>query len=91
VNKTQLVDAIAGATSQPKTVATEALDALLNSIKNALMQNDDVVIAGFGTFSVKERTAREGRNPKTGEKIQIAASRSPVFKAGKGFKDAINS
>ena len=91
VNKTQLIDAMAEAMEQPKSIATKALDALLNSIKSALMQNEDVTIPGFGVFTVKERAARKGRNPKTGEEILIAASRAAGFKAGKALKDAVNS
>ena len=67
-----------------------AVNAVLDSIKGALQRGDDVVLVGFGTFSVKERAARTGRNPKTGEEIQIAASKVPSFKAGKGLKEAVN-
>jgi DNA-binding protein HU-beta len=66
------------------------LDALVDSVADALKKGDQVVLVGFGTFSVKDRAARTGRNPQTGEPIQIAAARIPSFKAGKALKDAVN-
>ncbi len=90
VNKSELVDAIAASADISKADATRALDAALESITSTLKQGDTVSLVGFGTFSVKDRAAREGRNPQTGATIQIAASRVPGFKAGKALKDAVN-
>ncbi|MDO4896954.1 MAG: HU family DNA-binding protein [Moraxella sp.] len=90
MNKSELVDAIASEAGLTKDQATKALNAFINSVQGALERNDDVVLVGFGTFSVKERAARTGRNPQTGETLQIAASKVPSFKAGKGLKDAVN-
>lgn len=89
MNKSELVDTMADAAEIPKTSAAKALDALLEAITGALKNGETVSIIGFGNFAVKERAARMGRNPQTGETIQIAASKSPSFKAGKAFKDAI--
>jgi len=89
VNKAQLIDAVAMAADLPKTVATKALDAVLDSISKALGEGDMVALMGFGTFSVKERAARLGRNPKTGAEIQIKAAKVPNFKAGKALKEAV--
>lgn len=90
VNKAQLIDAIAVAADLPKTVAGKALDAVLESISKALAEGDTVALMGFGTFSVKERAARLGRNPKTGAEIQIKASKVASFKAGKVLKDVVD-
>ena len=90
MNKTELVDAVAEAADLSKMSAQRALDAALDAIARALAGGDAVTIAGFGTFQVKERPARTGRNPKTGEAISIAASKIAAFKAGKGLKDALN-
>ncbi|MBT8430782.1 MAG: HU family DNA-binding protein, partial [Gammaproteobacteria bacterium] len=73
-----------------KAAAGRALDGLIDAITNAVKNNDTVSIVGFGTFLLRERAARTGRNPKTGMAIEIAASKAPAFKAGKGFKDAVN-
>jgi DNA-binding protein HU-beta len=89
VNKAQLIDAVAVAADLPKTVATRALDAVLETITQALVSGDSVALVGFGTFGVKERAARVGRNPKTGEKIDIQAARVAHFKVGKELKDAV--
>ena len=89
MNKTELVESIVKETGFSKKDAAAALDATLNSIKNALAEGDSVSILGFGTFSVKERPERQGRNPATGEAMTIKASKSPVFKAGKALKDAV--
>jgi DNA-binding protein HU-beta len=89
VNKAQLIDAVAVAADLPKTVATRALDAVLETITQALVSGDSVALVGFGTFGVKERAARVGRNPKTGEKINIQAARVAHFKVGKELKDAV--
>jgi DNA-binding protein HU-beta len=90
VNKTELIEAIAASADIPKTTAGRALDAVIDSITNALKSGDSVVLVGFGTFAVKDRAARTGRNPKTREEIAIPASKVPGFKAGKALKDAVN-
>ncbi|MBK8186311.1 MAG: HU family DNA-binding protein [Cellvibrio sp.] len=90
MNKTELIEAIAASADIPKTTAGKALDAVMESITNALKSGDSVVLVGFGTFAVKERAARTGRNPKTREEIAIPASKVPGFKAGKALKDAVN-
>lgn len=89
MNKSELIDAIAASADIPKTVAGRALDAVVESVTNALKAGDQVTLIGFGTFQVKERAAREGRNPKTGETIKIEAAKVPSFKAGKALKDAV--
>lgn len=90
MNKTELIDAIAAAADLPKASAGRALDAVVDSITQALKKGDQVTLVGFGTFAVKARAAREGRNPQTGQTIQIAAAKVPGFKAGKALKDAVN-
>lgn len=90
MNKADLIDAIADAADLPKAAAARALDATIDSITGTLKKGDSVALVGFGTFSTKERKARKGRNPKTGEEIQIAAATVPHFKAGKALKDAVN-
>lgn len=90
VNKAQLIDAIAVAADLPKTVAGKTLDAVLECISKSLSTGDVVALMGFGTFSVKTRAARVGRNPKTGAEIHIKAARVPNFKAGKALKDAVD-
>jgi len=90
MNKAELIDAVAESADLSKASATRALDAALDAITNALKNDDQVTLVGFGTFSVKARAARTGRNPRTGEAIQIAASNVPGFKAGKALKDAVN-
>ncbi len=87
--KADLVDKVAE-TGITKKQATEAVDCVLETIKGALAKGDKVSLIGFGTFSVKERAAREGRNPQTGKKIKIAKKTVPAFKAGKGLKDAVS-
>lgn len=89
MNKTQLIQAIAEKSGLTKTQATTALNAFEDSITEALKAGSDVAILGFGTFSIKERAARTGRNPATGEALEIKASKQPSFKAGKGLKDAL--
>ena len=88
MNKSDLIDSIAGSTGLTKADAGRALDAATDSITSALQQGQSVSLVGFGTFSVKHRAARQGRNPRTGETIQIKASNNPSFKAGKALKDA---
>ena len=90
MNKNELIDAIAEEADLSKASAGRALDAALGAITAALKKQDTVSLVGFGTFSVKHRAAREGRNPRTGETIQIGASNAPGFKAGKALKDAVN-
>lgn len=90
MNKTELIDAVAASADLPKAAAGRALDAIIEAISKALKEGDQVSLVGFGTFAVKERAARTGRNPKTGESIEIKAAKTPSFKPGKGFKDAIS-
>jgi len=90
VNKSELIDAIAASADLPKTVAGRALDAVVEAITTALKDGDSVSLVGFGTFTVKERAARTGRNPRTNEPIKIAAAKVPGFKPGKTLKDAVN-
>ena len=89
MNKSELIDAIATKSELTKAQAASALDAVVAAVGEALKSGDSVTLVGFGTFSVKERAARTGRNPKTGAPIQIAASKVPSFKAGKGLKDIV--
>ena len=91
MNKSELIEAIAGSADISKAAAGRAIDAVVESVTNALKNGDQVTLIGFGTFSVKDRAARTGRNPQTGAEIQIAAAKIPSFKAGKGLKDAVNS
>lgn len=91
MNKKELVKAMAEKLGTTQKAAGEQLDALLEVITEAMVAGEDVKITGFGTFSVTERAAREGRNPATGETIQIAASKAPKFKAAKALKDVVNA
>lgn len=90
MNKNELVAAVADAADISKSDATKAVDAVFDSITDTLKKGDDVRLVGFGTFAVAQRAASEGRNPRTGEKINIPASKQPKFKPGKGLKDAVN-
>jgi len=90
MNKSELVDSIAKKSGLSKAQSTEALNAFIATIGEAMKANDTVSLVGFGTFSVKERQARTGRNPQTKEEIQIPASKVPSFKAGKSLKDMVN-
>jgi DNA-binding protein HU-beta len=90
MNKAEFVDAVADAAELSKLDATRAVDAMVASITKALKKGDTVTLVGFGTFQVRERGARTGRNPRTGDAIKIAASKNPAFKAGKALKDAVN-
>ncbi len=90
MNKNDLVASVAEATGLSKQDAAKAIDAVFDAITGALKDGDEVRLVGFGTFAVSERAASEGRNPRTGEKIQISASKQPKFKAGKGLRDAVN-
>jgi DNA-binding protein HU-beta len=90
MNKAELIDAVTTQAGLQKADATRAVDAVFDSITGALKSGDAVSLLGFGTFVVKVRAARAGRNPRTGETIEIAASKAPTFKAGKALKDAVN-
>jgi DNA-binding protein HU-beta len=90
MNKGELVDAVSSSTGLAKAEATRAVESVLDVIESALRSGDTVALVGFGTFTVKARAARAGRNPRTGETIEIPASRMPTFKAGKALKDAVN-
>ena len=91
MNKSQLAEAAADRAGLSKGDMTKALDALLDSIQSALQSGEKVALTGFGTFEVRDRAARTARNPQTGAEMQVAASKAPAFKAGKGFKDAVNN
>ena len=90
MNKSELIDAVASAADLSKADAGRAIDATVAAITDALSSGDSLSLVGFGTFSVSERKARTGRNPKTGESIEIAASKAAKFKAGKTLKDSLN-
>ena len=90
MNKAELIDAVADDSELTKASAARALDSAIENITNALRDRNSVTLVGFGTFTVRQREARMGRNPRTGEAIQIKASRVPGFKAGKALKDALN-
>ena len=90
MNKNDLAEAVAEATDNSKADAAKAVDCVFETISAALKSGDSVQLIGFGSFSVADRAAREGRNPRTGETLQIAASKQPKFKAGKALKDAVN-
>ncbi|MCC5879480.1 MAG: DNA-binding protein HU-beta [Idiomarina sp.] len=90
MNKSQLIDKIAADAELSKAAAGRALDSMIEAVTEALKNDDQVALVGFGTFSVRERSARTGRNPQTGETIQISAAKVPSFKAGKALKDAVN-
>jgi DNA-binding protein HU-beta len=89
MNKTELVNDVARKTELSKASASKAVDAILDTIGQALKGGESVVLTGFGTFLVRERPARTGHNPKTGQAMEIKASKGPVFKAGKTLKDTI--
>ena len=91
MNKTELVANVAEKAGLTKKDAEKALGAVIESIEEALVEGDKIQLIGFGTFEVKDRAARTGRNPQTGKEIKIAASRNPVFMAGKALKDAVNN
>jgi DNA-binding protein HU-beta len=90
MNKNDLIAAVADSTGMSKANAGQAVDATFDAITNALKQGDEVKVIGFGNFMVAKRAASTGRNPRTGEAIAIAASKTPKFRAGKGLKDAVN-
>jgi len=90
VNKNDLVAVVADSTGLSKADSTKAVDCVFDTITDSLKKSEEVRLVGFGTFTVTRRAASEGRNPRTGERIQIPASNQPKFKAGKGLKDAVN-
>jgi DNA-binding protein HU-beta len=90
MNKSELIDAIAAASELTKSDAGKALDGFLEAVKTALSKGESVALVGFGTFSVKQRAERKGRNPQTGNEIIIKAAKIPAFKAGKTLKDVVN-
>lgn len=90
MNKNDLVAAVMESTGLSKNDSGKAVDAVFGTITDSLKKGDEVRLVGFGTFLVSERAASEGRNPRTGEKMQIPASKQPKFKAGKSLKDAVN-
>ncbi len=89
MNKTELIDAVAQATDLSKVASGKAVDAVLAAIGKSLRNGESVVLTGFGTFSIRERPARTGHNPKTGQQMEIKASKAPVFEAGKTLRDGI--
>ncbi len=90
MNKQELIDFVAKEADLPKTKAQSAIEAIFDGIKGTLKKGGEVRLVGFGTFSVASRAATTGRNPRTGETINIPASKQPKFKAGKELKDAVN-
>ena len=90
MNKNDLVASVANDSGLSKADSAKAVDSVFDTISKALSSGSDVRLVGFGTFSVAQRRASEGRNPRTGEKIQIPASKQPKFKAGKALKDSVN-
>jgi DNA-binding protein HU-beta len=91
MNKSELIDAAAASTGLSKSDVTKTLDSILGNISDAVQKGDRVSLSGFGTFERRERSARTGRNPQTGETLQVAASKAPAFKPAKAFRDAVNS
>jgi len=90
MKKAEFIDAVAERGNMAKTDAAAAVDAVLDTISDTLKKGDQVALVGFGTFLVRRREARQGRNPRTGDPIDIAASNMPSFKAGKGLKESVN-
>ena len=91
MNKSQMIERIADSTNLSKADSNRALEAIIKIIKDSLKSGEQVTIVGFGTFLARDRKARAGRNPRTGETIQISASKVPAFKPGKALKDEVNS
>ncbi|MBM7603058.1 DNA-binding protein HU-beta [Metabacillus crassostreae] len=91
MNKTELINEVASRSELSKKDVTKAVDSVLDVLLNTLKEGDKVQLIGFGNFEVKERAARKGRNPQTGEEIEIAASKVPSFSPGKSLKDAVNN
>jgi DNA-binding protein HU-beta len=90
VNKSELIDAVAAGADISKAAAGRALDAMIDAVTKALKEGDQVSLVGFGTFLVRDRAERTGRNPQTGKEITIKAAKNPSFRAGKALKDAVN-
>ncbi|WP_342753264.1 non-specific DNA-binding protein Hbs [Shouchella clausii] len=90
MNKTELINAVAEASELSKKDATKAVDSVFDTILDALKNGEKIQLIGFGNFEVRERSARKGRNPQTGEEIEIPATKNPAFKPGKQLKDAVN-
>ena len=90
MNKSELIQAVAESADIPKATAAKAVDAFVENVKDSLAKGDSVTLIGFGTFMVRERAARVGRNPRTGERLDIKAANVPVFKPGKALKDSVN-
>ena len=90
MNKAELVAAVAAKTGDTKKAAEASVDAFVSAVKESLKKGEKVQLVGFGSFEVRKRAARKGRNPQTKEEIKIPASKAPVFKAGKALKDAVN-
>lgn len=91
MTKKDLVTTVADMYDRTKSDVAEVVDGIIETIQESVAEGEDVILTGFGTFSVTERAARKGRNPATGKPIDIAASKSPKFKAGKSFKDAVKN
>jgi DNA-binding protein HU-beta len=91
MNKSELIDAAAEKSGLSKSDVSKALDSILDGISGAVQRGDKVSLSGFGTFESRDRAARTGRNPQTGESLQIAASKAPAFRPAKTFRDAVNS
>ena len=91
MNKSEFISAVSEAAGSSKSEATAHVEAVINVVTNALKSNNEVTLVGFGTFKAKKREARTGRNPRTGESIQIPASKRPKFTVGKALKDAVNN
>ena len=90
MNKSELISMLASKTEMPKKDAEKAVNSFIEIITDSLVKDDKIQLVGFGTFSVKERAAREGRNPRTGEVVKIKAAKAPAFKAGKALKEKVN-
>lgn len=90
MNKNELIEAVAASTGLTKVESSRAVDGVVSAVTEALKKGETVTLVGFGTFQVRARAERTGRNPKTGDSIKIAASKNPSFKAGKALKDAVN-
>ncbi len=90
MNRSQLIDSVAEGSGLSKAEAQRALDAVIDTITTSVANGEKVSLTGFGTFELRERAARTGRNPQTGEQMEIRASKSPAFKPGKSFKDAVD-
>jgi len=90
MNKAEFIDGVADSAELTRAEAARAVDAMVSTISRALKKGDTITLVGFGTFSVRKRAARTGRNPRTGDSIKIKASKNPAFKAGKALKDAVN-